>query len=288
VTEPKLRTYQGAVAIITGGATGIGRALGEELARKGAEVVLADLQADVVEEVAANIRSAGGRATTASLDVRDFDAVQTLVSQVVSDAGRLDYIFNNAGIVVAGEARYYEIDDWNCVIDVNLRGVVNGIQASYPIMRRQGFGHIVNTASIAGLVPLTGLLSYSATKHAVVGLSTSLRVEAATVGVRVSVLCPGAVETAIVGGGTFGKVLNPPPAQIQRRLWEQSRPIASDRFARAALAALAKNKAIIVIPWRWHLFWWLYRLSPTLTLAMARRQFMSYTRVIQESKSGPQ
>src|SRR5436309_16115827 len=98
--ESRLRTYKGGVAIITGGASGIGRALGEELARRGAEVVLADLQADLAEQVAAGIRGAGGKALAASLDVTDFHAVQALVGQTASRAGRLDYLFNNAGIVV--------------------------------------------------------------------------------------------------------------------------------------------------------------------------------------------
>jgi NAD(P)-dependent dehydrogenase (short-subunit alcohol dehydrogenase family) len=284
-----LRTYQNAVAIITGGASGIGRALAEELARQGAEVVLADLQVELAEEVAAKIGSVGGKARAVGLDVRDFDAVQALVGQVAGSAGRLDYLFNNAGIVVGGEAQHYEIEDWNRVIDVNLRGVVNGVQAAYVLMRRQGFGHIVNTASMAGLVPLSGFLSYSASKHAVVGLSTCLRVEAAPVGVRVSVLCPGAVETPIVGGGKFGKSLHPPPPEVMRQLWEKGRPISPERFVREALAAVAKNRAIIVIPWWWKFVWWTYRLSPTLALALAlaRKHFLSVKRAIQESRVEP-
>jgi short-subunit dehydrogenase len=135
-------------------------------------------------------------------------------------------------------------------------------------------------------MPLGGFLSYSASKHAVVGLSTSLRVEAVTRGVRVSVLCPGPVETAIVGGGKFGKVLNPPPLELQRRLWEQGRPIAADVFARKALKAVAKNRAIIVIPWWWKVFWGVYRLSPTLALAWARRNFLASTRIVEASRTG--
>jgi NAD(P)-dependent dehydrogenase (short-subunit alcohol dehydrogenase family) len=286
VDDNKLRKFQGAVAIITGGASGLGLALAEALTQKGAEVVLADLQFALAQQVASGIQAKGGRARAVQLDVTDFGAVEAVVQETYRISGRVDFLFNNAGIVVAGEAEWYQLDDWYRVIDVNLRGVVNGVQAVYPIMRQQGFGHIVNTASMAGLIPLAGLLSYSASKHAVVGLSTSLRLEAALCGVNVSALCPGAVETPIVGGGKFGKVLNPPPVEVQRRLWERGRPIAPERFAREALIGVAKNKAIIVIPWWWKIAWWVYRLSPCLGLAFARRQYLSGRKMVSEAGVG--
>jgi NAD(P)-dependent dehydrogenase (short-subunit alcohol dehydrogenase family) len=108
MSEPKLRTYERAVVIITGGASGIGRALGQELARRGAEVMLADLQADLADEAAAGIRANGGKACAVRLDVTDFGAVDRLVRETVATRGRLDYMFNNAGIVVAGEAIFTE------------------------------------------------------------------------------------------------------------------------------------------------------------------------------------
>jgi NAD(P)-dependent dehydrogenase (short-subunit alcohol dehydrogenase family) len=280
MSEPKLRTYKGAVAIISGGASGIGRALGEELARRGAEIVLADRQTDLVAEVAACIRANGGKSQPATLDVTDFLALDSLVQETVANHGRLDYLFNNAGIVIAGEAHHYQLQDWNEVINVNLCGVANGVQAGYAIMRRQGFGHIVNTASIAGLIPQAGILSYSASKHAVVGLSASLRIEAELVGVRVSVLCPGAVETPIVGGGKYGKHLQAIPERIQRQVWESIRPIAPEYFARKALNAVANNQAIIVLPWRWNALWWLYRICPSLITALVRRQFGAYKKLV--------
>jgi NAD(P)-dependent dehydrogenase (short-subunit alcohol dehydrogenase family) len=270
-----LRIYKDAVAIITGGASGLGRAMAEELVRLGAEVVLADLQRELAEDVAAGIRAKGGRARAVQLDVTDFDAFTRVVQDTLTASGRIDYLFNNAGIVIAGEAHCYQIEDWNRVIDVNLRGVVNGVQAVYSVLRKQGFGHIVNTASFAGLVPLAGLMSYSMTKHAVVGLSTSLRIEAACAGVRVSVLCPGAVDTPISGGGKFGKMLQPIPEELQRKLWEQAKPIPAETFARTAMAGVARNKAIIVTPWRWRVLWWLYRWFPSLAVSLMRRQYRS-------------
>jgi NAD(P)-dependent dehydrogenase (short-subunit alcohol dehydrogenase family) len=278
-----LRTYRDAVAIVTGAASGIGRALSEELARRGAEVVLADLQAELAEEVAAGIRARGGKAAAEPLDVTDFAAVDRLVKARADSRGRIDYLFNNAGIAVVGELGHYQIEDWYRVLDVNLRGVVHGVQAVYPVMVRQGFGHIVNTASLAGLIPLGGLLSYSTSKHAVVGLSTSLRVEAAGSGVRVSVLCPGAIETAIASGGKFGKILHPLPEETRRRLWEKNRPISPERCARETLDAVARNRAVIVVPGRWRILWWLYRLSPALALAVAERRVRRNRQVLKDA-----
>jgi NAD(P)-dependent dehydrogenase (short-subunit alcohol dehydrogenase family) len=270
--DSSLRTFAGAVAIVTGGASGIGRALGEVLARRGASVVLADVQVDLAEDVAAGIRAGGGRATAEGLDVTDFAAMSRLVQDTFQGAGRLDYVFNVAGIGIVGEARYYELEDWYRLLDVNVRGVVHGVQAAYPIMLRQGFGHIVNMASGAGLWPSPFVVGYCATKHAVVGLSTSLRIEAAAAGVRVSVLCPGAVRTpALTVESRYGKVLPPIPPEVLRQMVERQRPMSSGRFAEQALRAVARNRAIIVIPAWWRAVWWLNRLSPSLGLYLGRK-----------------
>jgi NAD(P)-dependent dehydrogenase (short-subunit alcohol dehydrogenase family) len=242
------------------------------LARRGARVVLADLQVDRAEEVAARIRETGGRATAEGLDVTDFAATDRLVQGTFRGEGRLDYVFNIAGIGIVGEARYYELEDWYRILDVNLRGVVHGVQAAYPIMLRQGFGHIVNMASGAGLWPSPFVVSYCATKHAVVGLSTSLRIEAAAAGVRVSVLCPGAVRTpALTCESRYGKVLPPIPPEVLRKVVERQRPMRPERFAEQALRAVARNRAIIVIPSWWRIVWWLNRLSPGLGLYLGRK-----------------
>ncbi len=266
-----VRTFGGAVAVVTGGASGIGRALAEALAGRGATVVLGDLQAELATEVAAGIRSRGGAATAAELDVADYLAVERLVRAAVSDHGRLDYIFNNAGIGISGGIDRYQLEDWYRVLEVNLRGVVHGVHAAYPVMCEQGFGHIVNTASMAGLIPTPMTVSYTATKHAVVGLSTALRIEAKARGVLVSVLCPGAVRTAILDGGKYGKQLLDIPPDLQRRFIERLRPMDADRFAEQALRRVAANHAIIIIPGRWKLIWWLHRLSPSLGRYLGRR-----------------
>ncbi len=266
-----LRVFDGAVAIVTGGASGIGRALAEALARRGATVVLGDLQAELAEEVASGIRASGGEVRAAALDVADFQAVELLVRQTAGDHGRLDYIFNNAGIAMAGGIDLYRLEDWYRVLDVNLRGVVHGVHAAYPVMCEQGFGHIVSTASMAGLTPTPMTVSYTAAKHAVVGLSTALRIEAASRGIRVSALCPGVVRTAILNGGKYGKILLDIPPDFLQRLIERLKPMDAGRFAEQALRRVAANQAIIIVPGRWRLIWWLYRLSPSLALTLSRR-----------------
>ncbi|MCJ7547428.1 MAG: SDR family oxidoreductase [Deltaproteobacteria bacterium] len=275
--DKKIRIFAGATAVVTGAASGIGRALAGELAKRGCEVVLADLQVALAKEVAAAIRASGGRARAVKLDVTDFPAMKKLVKETVERTGRLDYIFNNAGIVIGGVVDLYSIKDWNKVIDVNLRGVINGIQAAYQIMLAQGFGHIVNTASMAGLMPGPGNTVYTMTKHGVVGLSLSLRGEAALLGVRVSVICPGVIQTPILGGGgRYGKMLvdmSPDQQQRMSEMFERLRPMPPHIFARKVLDAVAKNRAIIIYPRWWRVFWWINRLSPALGVFLAQRSF---------------
>ena len=269
-----IRIFEGATGIVTGGASGIGRALAVGLAKRGCEVVLADLQIELAEEVASEINASGGKAKPVKIDVTDFPAMQHLVQETVQRTGRLDYLFNNAGIVIGGSANLYGIEDWNQVIDVNLRGVINGIQAAYKIMITQGFGHIVNTASMAGLMYGPGNIAYTMTKHSVVALSESLRIEAAQAGVRVSVICPGAVRTPILeAGGKYGKMLIEIPPEQMRLMWERVRPMPPDIFAEKVLNAVAKNKAIIIVPSWWKLFWWINRLSPSLAMFLAQKHF---------------
>ncbi len=269
-----IRIYGKGVAIVTGGASGIGRALAEALAKRGCEVVLADLQVDAAQEVVSRIAAAGGKATAAMVNVADFTALERLVKETVERTGRLDYMFNNAGIGIGGNVSHYGIDDWNRIIDVNLRGVVHGVQAAYKVMTAQGFGHIVNTASMAGLMTSPGMAAYSMTKHAVVGLSKALRAEAAHLGVRVTVLCPGVVRTAILeSGGKYGKMLVKVPPEMQKRMWEQFKPMPAEQFAEKALDAIAKNEAIVIIPSWWKNIWRLHRFFPLFSLSLSQKQF---------------
>jgi NAD(P)-dependent dehydrogenase (short-subunit alcohol dehydrogenase family) len=244
------------VAIITGGASGIGRALATALAQHGAEIILADIQVEAAEQTALEIRRLGGNVEVREVDVGDYPAVQNLVHQTLAGHGRIDFLFNNAGIMVLGHARFYELETWRQVLRVNLDGVIHGVQAAYSIMRRQGFGHIVNTASAAGLVPFSLAAAYTASKHAVVGLSLALRAEAASWGVRVSALCPGLIRTPMLTGQQPGNRLHPFPPNPRLKNRVSRRAMDPDRFAAKVLAGLRKNRPLIVTPWRVNLLRW--------------------------------
>jgi NADP-dependent 3-hydroxy acid dehydrogenase YdfG len=248
--------FKDKIIIITGAASGIGRALSEDLARRGARLIMADMNEELLKETAAAITKAGGQAWPQKLDVRDCAAVQKLVADVVAEHGRLDYIFNNAGIGVLGEARDFTYDDWKRVIDTDLYGVVNGVAATYPIMVQQGFGHIVNTSSLAGLVPIPGEISYTASKYAVVGLSNALRIEGEDLGVKVSVVCPGLIDTPILRTTKTLKV------DLEQAIKELPKPIPPSQCARIILRGVEKNRATIIITGLTWFAWIVQRISP--------------------------
>ncbi|HEX2212928.1 MAG TPA: SDR family oxidoreductase [Mycobacterium sp.] len=233
--------------------------------------------------MAQRLENRGGKAHAVELDVRDHQQFERVAAEVVQQSGRIDYLFNNAGIGISGEISEYTLDDWNHILDVNLGGVVHGIHAVYPIMIGQRCGHIVNTASMAGLVTTGGQGSYTATKHAVVALSRTLRVEAEQHGVQVSVLCPGVIRTPILTGGKYGRItLRGRSEEDVLKAWEQMRPMAPEKFAERAVARVLRNDAVIVVPAWWKAFWYLERLSPALSLQFARLQLKRAHAMAQE------
>ncbi|HEY7145856.1 MAG TPA: SDR family oxidoreductase [Streptosporangiaceae bacterium] len=236
------------VAIVTGGGSGIGEALCLELARRGAWVVVADINAGDADRVAAAITGGGGQASASTVDVADEPQVRRLVEDTAAAHGRLDYLFNNAGMAIGGQFSQLTMEHWHEVLDVDLYGVVHGMHAAWPIMVSQGFGHIVNTSSAASIAGAPGNSPYCAAKHAVVGLSLSLRMEGAGLGVRVSCACPGFVRTSIYQNA---KVADPDlPASIPREklAGAPARMLEPGQAARAILAGMARNQALIYFP----------------------------------------
>lgn len=245
--------------------------------------MIADLQGDLAEEVAAGIRSRGGECEARAVDVTDFPAVERLVGEVLEAHGRLDYLFNNAGIGIAGEVEQCGVEDWYQVLDVNLRGGDPRRPGRLP--EHEGAGLRAHRQHrLDGRLPAgaAGSASYCASKHAVVGLSTSLRIEAASAGVRVSAICPGVIRTPILeNAGRYGKLLIRMPLPFQRRLIERLRPMEPGPFADKALRAVAANRAIIVVPWQWRIAWWILRLSPSLGLALSGRIYRKTKRELE-------
>ena len=175
--------FAGRTALVTGGASGIGRALGAELAAHGARVVLADIDGDAVSAAAHELAPRTGQSRFGRWSPprhANEAAFRSLVDEIIATRGGIDLLFNNAGITMGGPTHELTGAHWDRIVDVNIRGVVNGVLAVYPSMVEQGHGHIVNTASAAGLAPPPFVTPYAMTKQAVIGLSTALRPEAAS------------------------------------------------------------------------------------------------------------
>lgn len=246
-------------AIVTGAASGLGLALSAELAQRGAFVVLSDVDRGRGNEAAAALRAAGGRCEFVAADVTRFEQVEALVAGVFERHGRLDLLVNNAGRGVLGEVRDMELRHWDALIDLNLRGVVHGVHAAWSRMARQGFGQVLNTASLAGLMPAPTGAAYSATKHAVVALSLALREEGRGLGLKCSVACPGFVRT---GFGASAEYLGVRREELFPPTEED--PETTRRFARRILTGAERDRAIITTPAWVRVAWWLQRAAPGL------------------------
>ena len=260
-----MNKFKNRIAIVTGGASGIGRAISLELGRKGATVIVADINLEGAEETAKSIVASGGRAEASKLDVTSEEEIQKLIDQTVAEHRWLDYMFNIAGIAIQGEARDMDRDHWKRIMDINLMGVVHGTRAAYAQMVKQGSGHIVNMASLLGIVGLGLSVAYATTKHAIVGLSTSLRAEGDGLGVNVSVVCPGFVQTGLYNAATI--------TNADKDVFYSQVPFKKmdvTKAAKATLKGVERNEGLIVYPFHAKYLWWLHRMNPA-SLDMANR-----------------
>lgn len=272
----KRRSMSGRSAIVTGGGSGIGAALVRALVADGAYVVVADIDLDaaqpVVDSLPETVAGSVAGARAARLNVTDAAAVAALVEEVIAECGGLDLMFANAGITWGGDTELLTLELWNAIIDVNIRGVVHCVHASYPHMIARGSGSLVLTSSMGGLIPAGLLTSYAMTKHAVVGLGMSLRAEAAGHGVGVTVVCPAAVDTPILDKGELGGFDG-------RRYYLDGqgvrRPLDPDALARSVLDGVSRNRALVIEPARSRATWRLQRLAPGLMDRMLTRYVRS-------------
>ncbi len=250
--------------LITGAASGIGRALAAAMIRRGALVYLTDINPGVMKTA----RELGDRFPGTVLDVTDYRAVEAIIKKIVEKHGRLDCLVNNAGIGFGCDASHLTIDHYNRYIDINIRGVANGVAAAYPLMVKQGAGTIVNISSVGGLIPSPVVSAYGMTKHAVTGLSLSLREEAKHKGVNVITVCPGSVNTPVFDSSCPKDL--PPVASSNLREYtrEELVSITPERFAEKILPKIEKNSRLIIYPSSFRLLVLIYRYFPKFFLWM--------------------
>ena len=254
--------FRDKVTIITGGASGIGRELCRELGALGAILIIADIEGEKAQHVADEINKSGGKARGVTLDVTRQGDVEDVINGTFQEYGRIDYVFNNAGICVFGLAQDHTAEHFRKEIDVNLWGVIYGTLAAYKIMIKQGFGHIINTSSGAGLVPFAPEIAYTTTKHAVLGLTTALRYEAESYGVKVSAICPTFVRTEMFQSAL---ILNVDPSDRDGLLNSLAmRTLNVKKAVKIIIRGVKKNRARIIVGAELQIGWLLFRISPLL------------------------
>jgi len=192
--------YQDKVCVVTGAAAGIGYAVSKKLLEIGAMVFMADIDVNGLKKAFDDLGKYTGKGFTVQTDVMEQEQVQKLIQEAAVYEGHLDFLFNNAGVGATMPFETVTLDIWKKVMNLNLWSVIYGVHTAIPIMRRQGFGHIVNTSSIAGIVPPPYQAVYSTTKYAVTGLTECLRYELHDEGIYFTTVCPGNVATSIWKG----------------------------------------------------------------------------------------
>jgi len=224
----------GKVVVITGASSGLGEATARDLSARGAMVVLGARRMDRLKALAAELTSKGGKALALETDVTDRHQVTRLVDAAVQNGGRVDVMINNAGLMPQSLLERLKIDEWDRMVDVNIKGVLYGIAAALPYMKQQKSGHFINVSSVAGHKVRPGSTVYSATKHAVRVISEGLRQEVKPYNIRTTIISPGAVDTELPD------TITDPDVAVAMRKFYDDMAIPPDSFARAVVFALSQ------------------------------------------------
>lgn len=259
--------FKGRNAVITGAGSGIGRGLAQALAARGARLTLADINLAGAQAAAAEIERAGGSASAVRLDVAD----EAAFARVLDAVQPLDYLFNNAGYAMLGESRDMPYGDWKRLVEVNLLGVIAGSLAAYRRMAQQGHGHIVNVASLAGLLGSPLMTAYSMTKSGVVMFSRMLRSEGEALGVKVSVVCPSFIQTGIFDASKYAAAAKD---EVVKQIPFPVMPLAP-AIARIVVG-VERNEAVIVFPFHARFLWRLLRWLPALSGPLERKALRDF------------
>jgi NADP-dependent 3-hydroxy acid dehydrogenase YdfG len=259
------RHFAGKVALITGAGSGIGRSLALRIALAGGIVYAIDCEERSLQTLVSD-RKGTERPRPVMLDVTDARKYQSVVTEIEKEEGKIDYLFNNAGVTMLAEAHKLDISHWRWLLDINVMGVIHGIHFVYPKMVHQGFGHIVNTASVAGSTGYATAAAYAMSKASIIELSRSLRAEARYYGVRVSVVCPGYVRSNIfsqerVVGADLDAVLQDLPVAMMN----------ADKAAQAILVGVTRKRETIIFPSSARVLWLLSQWTPSLLAPIQER-----------------
>jgi len=281
-----VRDLHGKTALVTGAASGIGRATARALARRGAQLVLCDLNGEGLAAVARELAATGREVLAERVDVAQAEEVAAFAETVHRRYPALDILVNNAGVGLGGGTLHTSLEDWRWILGVNLWGVIHGCHYFVPPMVRRGRGgHVVNVASAAGYVATEALAAYATTKFAVVGFSEALRDELAPYGIGVTAICPGVIDTAITRTAPLRGPVDTPEMRAYVVEAYRRRGYPPERVADAILRAIQRNRALAPIsPEAW-LLYALKRLSPRLT-AWVNRRLAERTRRAIERRRG--
>jgi NADP-dependent 3-hydroxy acid dehydrogenase YdfG len=231
---------EGKVVVITGASSGLGEATARHLSALGASVALGARRVDRLQSLAGELTSHGGRALARATDVTDRHQMSRLVDTAVQTFGRIDVMINNAGLMPQSLLERLKIDEWDRMVDVNIKGVLYGIAAALPHMTRQKSGHFINVSSVAGHKVRPGSTIYSATKHAVRVISEGLRQEVKPYGIRTTIISPGAVDTELPD-----TITDPEVAVAMRKFYDDI-AISADAFANAVAYTLSQPEEVDV------------------------------------------
>jgi NADP-dependent 3-hydroxy acid dehydrogenase YdfG len=232
------RNIQGKVVVITGASSGLGEAAARHLSAEGAIVALGARRADRIESLATELTAKGGKALAIATDVSKLEDVKALVDAAVKTYGRIDVLINNAGLMPQSPLDRLKVDEWDRMIDVNIKGVLYGIAAALPYMKEQKNGHIINVSSVAGHKVRPGGVVYSATKHAVRVISEGLRQEVKPFNLRTTIISPGAVESELPNS-----ISEPDVAEGIQKFYKMH-AIPADSFARAVAFAIEQPEDV--------------------------------------------